>query len=183
MSASLYYCPEYEYYNFSYGEHVENCKTMGDLKEGDLLYYQNLTYLGKCYLRYYPLHTRKVDNNGIIKNFKIIVTYVFTDKNGKESRYKRDINFGDINYEEFKNTSLVIQPVRTTGRPEFSHNSILEWHREIYSPDINLLKKLIIEKGKLEIDRLKKEFEKTTTEIQNKIEILENDLNNINDES
>jgi hypothetical protein len=170
MSASLYYCPEYEFYNFSYGEHVENCKTMGELKEGDLLYYQHETYIGKCYLRYYPLHTRKVDNNGIIKNFKIIVTYVFTDDNGKETRYKRDINFGDINYEEFKNSSLVILPVRTTGRPDYNHNSILEWHREIYSPDINLLKKLLEEKGKLKLNELQEEIEKFKNDLNTAIE-------------
>ena len=160
MSSSLYYCPDYEFYNYSYGEPVENCKTMGELKVGDLLYYQHETYLGKCYLRYYPLHTRKVDNNGIIKKFKIIVTYVFTDDNGKETRYKRDINFGDINYEEFKNYSLVILPVNTTGRPDFSHNSILQWHREIYSPDINLLKELLEEKAKLKLNELQEEIEK-----------------------
>lgn len=160
MSASLYYSPDYEYYNFSYGEPVENAKTMGDLKEGDLLYYQHETYLGKCYLRYYPLHTRKVDNNGIIKKFKIIVTYVFTDDNGKEERFKRDINFGDINYEEFKNYSLVLSPVKTISSPDFKHDSILQWHRQIYSPDINLLKELIEEKGKLKLKELQEDIEK-----------------------
>ena len=174
MSSSLYYCPDYEFYNFSYGEHMENTKTMGELKEGDILYYQNATYIGKCYLRYYPLHTRKVNNDGIIKNFKIIVTYVFTDNKGKETRFKRDINFGDINYEEFKNYSLVIQPVRTTGRPDFNHNSILEWNREIYSPDINLLKELLKEKGKLKLNDLQEEIEKFKDNLNTAIEKYKN---------
>ena len=174
MSSSLYYCPDYEFYYFSYGEPVENAKTMGELKEGDLLYYQDETYLGKCYLRYYPLHTRKVNNDGIIKNFKIIVTYVFTDDNGKETRFKRDINFGDINYEEFKNYSLVILPVNNTGRPDFNHNSILQWHRKIYSPDINLLKKLIEEKGKLKLNDLQEEIEKFKDNLNTAIEKYKN---------
>jgi len=174
MSASLFDSYDYEFYHFSYGEHMENIKTMGDLKEGDLLYYQDGTYIGKCYLRYYPLHTRKVDNNGIIKNFKITVTYIFTDNKGKESRYKRDIVFGDINYEEFKNYSLVILPVKTTGRPDFTHNSILEWNREIYSPDINLLKELLEEKSKLKLKGLQEEIEKFKDDLNTAIEKYKN---------
>ena len=99
---------------------------------------------------------------------------IFTDNKGKESRYKRDIVFGDINYEEFKNYSLVILPIKTTGRPDFTHNSILEWNREIYSPDINLLKELLEEKGKLKLKGLQEEIEKFQDDLNTAIEKYKN---------
>ncbi len=174
MSASLFadfYIP-YEYKNNSTGEHLENTKTFGDLKEGDILYYQSGTYIGKAYIRYYPLHTRKRDDNGIINNFKIIVTYVFTKENGKETRYKRDLCFGNINYEEFKN--------RTFSTYNGNYNT---WNVEVYSPDIKCLKNIIIDKSQKYLKQLKNQIEETQKNISNEILKIEKEVQKIKEET
>lgn len=158
---------------YCFGEHIKNTKTMGELKVGDILYYQNKTFIGKCYIRSYPLNQKLIDENGIIKDFIITLAYI-VNENRKEKHYKVDLKFGDINYEEFKNYSLVILPVKTTGRPDFTHNSILEWNREIYSPDINLLKELLEEKGKLKLKGLQEEIEKFKDDLNTAIEKYKN---------
>ena len=147
---------------------VENSKKLGDLNEGDLIYYCNDTYIGKAYLRYYPLHKRAKDENGIIKKFKIIVTYVFSNENGKEDRYKRDVVIGSINYDDFRNSTFF-----TTG------GEIDDWRIEVYSSDLNALKELMKEKVNKHIEHLKDEIVKINHEYNETIKKLENELKSL----
>ena len=150
---------------YCFGEHIKNTKTMGELKVGDILYYQNKTFIGKCYIRSYPLNQKLIDENGLIKDFIITLAYI-VNENGKEKHYKVDLKFGDINYEEFKNYSFILEPIYNTYKPDYDDELKYNWDIEIYSPNIDILKDIIKEKNKIKIE-----------EYQEKINFINNSLN------